>query len=316
MESQNRNKKPIHIGRGRIIATAVLAVLIVLSIVYGKQAASRTSHHAKSLAYLEDRDDSAKLLIGAASGSAFLISMIPEDTATPNANQIASIGKDFLIVLSAITAERYMLTIMGYVSFCWIIPAALLILILYVLTGGRSWRQLGIKLVLLGLILYEAVPISIRISRLVDDSYQQTVNATLEATRNLQGEFHQTDLPETEASDAKKMEKETSEEEQSWLDVVTGTIADAGEAVGDMIDGAAQGAKEVIEGAVELAEAVPGLPQEAASLANQFMDAFVVMLVTTCIIPVVTLLGLIWGVSLLMGIDLRSLRAGEGERRS
>ena len=70
--------------------------------------ASSSKFHADRIAYLEEKRDNAKALIGGANVTAFLISMIPDDTATPNANQIASIGKDFLIILSALTAEQYM----------------------------------------------------------------------------------------------------------------------------------------------------------------------------------------------------------------
>ena len=86
----------------------ILAIFIAVSIIFGRTVASSSKFHADRIAYLEEKRDNAKALIGGANVTAFLISMIPDDTATPNANQIASIGKDFLIILSALTAEQYM----------------------------------------------------------------------------------------------------------------------------------------------------------------------------------------------------------------
>ena len=91
----------------------LFAMLIAASILFGNKVASSSRHHSERITYLKEKEENARDLIAGANATAFLISMIPEDTATPNANQIAAIGKDYLIVLSAITAERYMLTIRG-----------------------------------------------------------------------------------------------------------------------------------------------------------------------------------------------------------
>ncbi len=48
---------------------------------------------------------------------------------------------------------------------------------------------------------------------------------------------------------------------------------------------------------------IPDLPKKAATLADQYVDAFVVMLVTTCIIPILTILAAIWATNLILSID-------------
>ena len=280
----------------------VLAILIAVSIIFGRTVASSSKFHADRIAYLEEKRDNAKALIGGANVTAFLISMIPDDTATPNANQIASIGKDFLIILSALTAEQYMLTITGYLSFCWIIPIALGLLILYNWYGSRHWGQIGRKLLVFGFTLFLSVPLSIKISGLIEGTYQETVNATLQASQELKDDFHYDETVETETETVKENEPQ---DEKSWLDSVTDTIAGAGAAVGDAVGDVAEGAKDVFGSTVDFIQTIPGLPKKAADLADQYMNAFVIMLVTTCIIPILTLLATVWMINLILGTDLK-----------
>ena len=283
----------------------LLAMLIAASILFGNKVASSSRHHSERITYLKEKEENARDLIAGANATAFLISMIPEDTATPNANQIAAIGKDYLIVLSAITAERYMLTITGYLSFCWIIPIALAAIMIYILTAGRQWGQLGSKLLLFGIVLYLVVPLSIKVSGLVDETYQKTIQETLQASEELKEDFHYDEkagTPETEAPE--------KAEEESWFDDVADTITGAGEAVGETIGDIADGAVEVFDGAVDLIQQVPDLPQKASELAGRYVDAFVIMLVTTCIIPILTLLGIIWATNLILSINFSFRKSG------
>ena len=288
----------------------LLAMLIAASILFGNKVASSSRHHSERITYLKEKEENARDLIAGANATAFLISMIPEDTATPNANQIAAIGKDYLIVLSAITAERYMLTITGYLSFCWIIPIALAAIMIYILTAGRQWGQLGSKLLLFGIVLYLVVPLSIKVSGLVDETYQKTIQETLQASEELKEDFHYDEkagTPETEAPETEAPEKA---EEESWFDAVADTITGAGEAVGETIGDIADGAVEVFDGAVDLSQQVPDLPQKASELAGRYVDAFVIMLVTTCIIPILTLLGIIWATNLILSINFSFRKSG------
>ena len=283
-----------------------MIVMIIISFTFGQLVASSPAHHAKRIDYLEEKQNNAKALIGAASVTALLISLTPDDMATPNADQIANIGKDFLIVLAAVTAEQYMLTITGFIAFCIIIPIGLFLLLLYLIFKGDTWKQLGVKLCIFGLVLYSIVPVSIRISGLIEDTYQEAVNETLKASEELKQEFDLAEA-ETEGLDLSEFEgDEETEAKKPWYEAVAGTISDAGNAVGETISGAAEGAKRAVGSVVGAVTSIPDLPEKAAALVNRFIDAFVVMLVTTCVLPVLTMLGAVWVVNLVLGTDFSS----------
>lgn len=169
----------------KITVILLLIAAITASVLYGKKLAGRSEHHNRRISYLEEKKDNAKDLIAAANSAAFLISLLPEDTATPNANQIADIGKDFLIILSALTAEQYLLGITGQVAFVYLIPIGLVLAIISMLIRRLGWmRRLTYTLLLFSIALYSVIPLSIFIAGTIDDTYQKTVNATIEATRN------------------------------------------------------------------------------------------------------------------------------------
>ena len=135
------------------------------------------------------------------------------------------------------------------------------------------------------------------------------MNATLQASQELKDDFHYDETVETETESVKETEPQ---DEKSWLDSVTDTIAGAGAAVGDAVGDVAEGAKDVFGSTVDFIQTIPGLPKKAADLADQYMNAFVIMLVTTCIIPILTLLATVWMINLILGTDLkfRELKCG------
>ncbi len=169
-----------------LISALILCAMIGVSIWFGAARASQEDFHQTNLAYLESKRDNAKALSGAASVTSLLISMIPDDTATPIANQIATIGTNFLIILSALTAEQSLLMITGKISFCYLLPFALFFLILFIFIQRKLFLQLGIKLLVCALAIYAVVPLTIQITRMGDSSYEEAVNETLEQSQKME----------------------------------------------------------------------------------------------------------------------------------
>ena len=370
--------------RNRILSILILGALIGLSLWFGLSYASSEDFHHKDITYLQEKQNNAKALSASASAVSVLISLLPDDTATPLANQIADIGRDFLIVLSALAAEQFLLTITGRIAFCWIIPIALGILILFVLLRRKLFLQIGVKLAIAGCVLYMLVPVTLRITRLVDGPYEEVVENSLQQSREIEEAFHYNEngvvmpgvsgsdaIPETEAvgmSEAptevrpefqteilteiqteiqteehpqvqeKKQEKKLPWYERLW-NAITGTASDAVDTVSKVpekvSDTAADAARKVSdtarkvsdtasdvahkvsdtasaaidkvietgEKASDLAAMAPELPQMASDLLNNLVDAFVLMIVTTCVLPLFILIGLLWIMSQILNIN-------------
>ena len=374
--------------RIRIISILVLGALIGVSIWFGCALASSESFHHKDIVYLEEKQNNAKALSASASTASVLISLLPQDTATPLANQISNVGRDFMIILSALSTERYLLTITGRATFCWLIPIGLGLVILFVLLRRKLFLQIGLKLAIAGCVIYMLVPVTLRITRMIDSSYEEVVGTSLEQSKEIQDALHfsengillpgmsadtvkteadaniipdqqaeiqsavQTQEPNdsqsvqassvaadarqqvqkdsqparasSDAADAgKQAQKQNPEEELPWYEELwngfTGIVSDAvniasgfvetaantfeeiGHAVTDAInavsDMAATAVDEVAdagEKAIAAAEMIPQIPQMASDLLNSLIDAFVLMIVTTCVLPIAVLIGLLF----------------------
>ena len=374
--------------RIRIISILVLGALIGVSIWFGCALASSESFHHKDIVYLEEKQNNAKALSASASTASVLISLLPQDTATPLANQISNVGRDFMIILSALSTERYLLTITGRATFCWLIPIGLGLVILFVLLRRKLFLQIGLKLAIAGCVIYMLVPVTLRITRMIDSSYEEVVGTSLEQSKEIQDALHfsengillpgmSADTVKTEAdaniipdqqaeiqsavqtqepndsqsvqassvaadarqqvqkdsqpvqassvaADARQQaQKQNPEEELPWYEELwngfTGIVSDAvniasgfvetaantfeeiGHAVTDAInavsDMAATAVDEVAdagEKAIAAAEMIPQIPQMASNLLNSLIDAFVLMIVTTCVLPIAVLIGLLF----------------------
>ena len=176
--------------RIRIISILVLGALIGVSIWFGCALASSESFHHKDIVYLEEKQNNAKALSASASTASVLISLLPQDTATPLANQISNVGRDFMIILSALSTERYLLTITGRATFCWLIPIGLGLVILFVLLRRKLFLQIGLKLAIAGCVIYMLVPVTLRITRMIDSSYEEVVGTSLEQSKEIQDALH------------------------------------------------------------------------------------------------------------------------------
>lgn len=322
-----------YISRVTVIAIIILFALMGISIWFGKTTASTEQFHKKNIDYLESKRDNAKALSGSASASSVLISMLPEDTATPVANQIANIGTDFLIILSALTAEQNLLMITGEISFCWMIPIALAFLIIFAIVQRKLFLQIGVKLLICGIVIFMAVPLTLQVTRMADKPYQEAVDETLTQSQNFEnlvnGQTSETSSEDpssitTEAAaepateNTQKKETKESKEIEPWYESTWNTITDTADAVSDSAQTVihegtdfiqdtahhiAEGVSDATDSTITFVQSIPGLPEEAAKLLDDYTEAFVIMMVTTCVLPVIVLIGCVLVMNMLLNID-------------
>lgn len=85
-------------------------------------------------------------------------------------------------------------------------------------------------------------------------------------------------------------------------------VVDSAEALSDESSALADAAEEqgALGGIVSaITSAVEGVAAKAAEILNRFIETLAVMIVTSCVIPLVTLLLFLWGVRQIAGVDLR-----------
>ncbi len=247
-----------------IIAVLLLAIAFV-SFKFVSDYATSTEVHANSIASLEDKKVTAMELTAGVAVTSTAISALPGDAATPVAEQVSELTGPLLIVICAIYLEKFLLTTIGYVAFKALVPIACVLGIIYIFAEKEPLRTFAIKLALFAVVVSIAIPASVKVTNLIEDTFEESIAHTYDTAEELSGEA----------------EKSTEEEDKSGF---MGFLEDIG-------------------------EGVSGLADNAKNALSVFIDAIAVLLITTCVVPILVILFFLWMIKMIFGLNIDVSRA-------
>ena len=227
--------------------TVIILLFIAIAlffIVKVTPATTGTDIHSKSIEQIDKEIQTVLKLTAGATGASAAISLLPDDQCTPIAEQFAQLGQYFLVVLSALYLEKYLISMMGYVSFSFLIPAACLAVVIGIVLKKNRLKEFAVKIGIAALLIYLAIPVSVKTSEIIYQSYENTIEDTITSANRIS----------VENEDATGIEKFLS-----WIGEAAGTIVDY-----------------------------------VTGLLSRFIEAIAVMLVTSCIIPVLVIIFFGW----------------------
>lgn len=249
--------------RPKFLFTAVLVILALLSHFVVADYLSSPSTYADTIVSLEEKQSSVLELTATTTAASAAVTLLPGDVATPIADRLADLSVGFLIVLCAIYLEKYLLTIIGYVSFAWLIPAALTFLVVDAFIDWEALKKLGSKLLVFGILISLVIPSSVQVSDIIDATYRSSIDAAIEDAKQVSDEI------ENEVAEAKK-------ENKGFISKITN----------------------------EISEAASSIVKKAVDTVNRFLEALAVMLVTSCLIPILVLLIFVWLINITFSSNL------------
>lgn len=251
-----------------IIGIIVLLIVALISMFVIAPLASSTSFHSKTIKSLDDKKMTVVELTVAAAGASTALAAVPGDATTPLANQVLSLSSYLLIIIGAIFLEKMLLTLTGYITFKLLIPIACLLYGIYLFIQNDSLKKISIKLIIFGLIIFTVIPLSIKLSNLIETTYQSSISQAINETN-----------PELVVEST---ESEEVEEDNGW-NKFTSKVKDSISNIGDNVQKSIEKGKKTL---------------------SKFIDAIAVLLITSCVIPIIVLLSLIWIVKIIFGINL------------
>lgn len=247
------------------ITRAILVIVALFSIFVAAKYATSQEFHKKTLESLDEKRETVMELTGASTGVSVAITMIPGDAATPIADKLADLSSAFLLVLCAIYLEKYLVTLTGYATFYILIPAACALLLWDTVRRSEACRYMAKKLIFLGLAIVIAIPASVKVSDLIETTYQESIQQTIDTAK--------------ETSEAIEQDAAEEEEEES-----TGLFA-----------GLINKVQETASSAVDKVE----------DSLNNFIEALAILIVTSCVIPVLVILFFVWLIKITLNADIR-----------
>lgn len=264
--------KENHIFRIVMIALCIVIALVSNIVLSKNYSSPEYTVNKKTITYLDEKKTTALELCAGATALSAAITLIPGDTGTPIAEKLTDLSGYFLIVVSAIYLEKYLLTILGALTFRWLIPAAMIAIALYFGIRRDFFWKLGVKILIFGLAVYAVIPVSVHVSQLIYNTYQESIDTTLAETENL--------ISQTEGNAQSSTESDQNSGDEGFF------------------AGLVDKAKDTIEQAKDTASIAT---EQFKYMLNKFIDGLAVLIVTTCLIPILVMVFFVWIVKMILG---------------
>lgn len=297
----------------RAAAVVACVIVAVVSMAFVAPFASSPQTHASTIQSLDKKAETVTGLVALSTATSTAITLVPGDVGTPIAEELANLSSDFLVVLAAIYLEKYLLTIFGRTAFIVLVPAACALLACSFTFYDSSWkpslRRLSAKLALFAVAILLAVPVSVGISNMIEATYaedaEQAAAFAAQVAEEAREEADATaadtgDAAQDAASDASAQADSGQTPLESFTSWLTGVGSGAADTVGDVVSGVTTGATEIVD--------------KARNVLNGMVEALAVMIVTSCVIPILVLVFFIWLANTILGLDV-SLPTVAAERR-
>ena len=251
---------------------ALLIIAALLSEFVGRSHFENVETWSGTIEVIDAKKNNVLALTTSTIALSAAISALPDDTGTPVAEQLTQLSGNLGIVLAVLYLEKYLLTIFGFLSFGVLGPAAFVLLAISLLAHGRlstghTLFILGIRLLLIGVIAIAVVPASVWVTQRIDETYQISISQ---------------EESEGSAEESKPTDSESQENKNFWDSIASG----AAQLVSNLKDGI----KSVTDGVVEQV--------------TNLIEGAIVMIVTSCLVPLLVLAVFLWMGHSLMGIDV------------
>ena len=248
----------------RIVFVVILAVTIVLSCTLLGTKMTDPATYSHTIQVLDQSRTTVLGLSAASAAASAAISALPSDLCTPLAEQLSEFSTWFLLILSVVFLEKYLLTIFGFAACYILIPGGCAALLVNSFFPTRFLQSIGPKLLALSAALLLVIPTSAWASQQVNSIYSKSIEITVESanavTENLTGEM----------ADGES----------------TAVIDEAKTILGD------------------LSGSVAGVIDQFRYVLNRFIEATAVMIVTNCLIPILVILFFAWIVKTLFNVPI------------
>ena len=274
-------------GRGKQMGfAAVLLIIAVISATLLNGIFSSDDTYSGAYQKLNEKRNNVIALTTVATGVSVAITTIgPDDAGTPVAEQLMVIARNFALVLAAIVLEKYLLGIMGTAFFGVIVP---LCCVIAAATGfmkptnpnRQVYRQAAIKLFALGLVLFLTTPASVYIASRIDETYQESIDATVEQGSEITAASN-SNADASSEGDSSAVEGEsrgTGKSDDKEAANPFEFLTNFGDDVAKNVSSAVEGATSVVAGAIAAAQ----------NMVGNLIELFGVMLATSILIPILS----------------------------
>jgi len=246
-----------------LLKITIPVLILLLSFFVVASYVSSPKYTDRFMETIEANKDSVLKLTASSTSVSVAISALPGDLATPISEKLADLSMGFMVVLCAIYLEKFLITITGLVVFKWMVPAACLLYIAGNLLKKKFLKSLAYKLVVIALAIVLIIPASVSISKAIRDSYGDAIDETIASAEMSAG-----------------LMKESMSED------------------GEIDENTAKGLGQIVESLRNSGDSIASGTSEFMKylerLTSRFVEAVAILVVTSCIIPLLVIVAIAW----------------------
>ena len=244
----------------------ILALAIILSCTAIADKLTDPATYSHTIDVLDKNRTTVLGLTAASAAASAAVSALPDDICSPLSQEISEFTTYFLLILSVVYLEKYLLTILGAAACYILIPGGCSALLANCFFPRGLLQSIGTKLLVFGAAVLLVIPTSVWVSDQINEIYSESIELTVQSasavSENLIGDV-------------------AVESEES-----TTVIDEAKALLGD------------------LSGSVAGVVEQFKNLLNRFIEATAVMIVTTCLIPILVILFFLWIMKTLFSLPI------------
>ena len=136
-----------------------------------------------AISYLDNKANTVLGLTGASTSASVAITLVPGDVGTPIASQLANISSYSVIILAAVHLEKYLITLAAVICLRILIPVAMALAVVDVLFLNNFTVNMVVKKICtFALALVFVIPASVALSTLIENTYKDDVQISIEET--------------------------------------------------------------------------------------------------------------------------------------
>lgn len=244
----------------------ILAIAIIISCTVMGNKLTDPSTYAHTIEVLDKNRTTVLGLSAASAVASAAVSYLPGDMCSSIAEQLSEISSWFMMILGFLYLEKYLLTILGAAACYILIPIGCSALIINCFFPKGTLQSIGIKLVAFGVAMLLVIPTSVWISDQINATYSKSIEMTVQSADAVSN--HLTN----EVTGEDDEQTTLIDEAKAMLSDIVGSVA---KVIGQF-----------------------------KNLLNRFIEATAVMIVTTCLIPILVVLFFMWLVKTLFNIPI------------
>lgn len=173
-------------GEFRILAALLLVLAAVFSFCILGPKFSKPEVYTHTLQSIEAKSGDSLRLAATATVASAGLTLLPDDVATPVADKIADFTGYFLAAMCILYAAKFILPLAGFAVFRIMVPLICALVIFRLITNkGSSLLKTAAKLTAFALVIWMAVPLSVKASDMVYNVYSDTLQETVTAAEKM-----------------------------------------------------------------------------------------------------------------------------------